>query len=74
MKLINMDRGQYGISPVRLGSNIAAQLHAQDMVEHSYLGHWWLDGRKPYMVYTQTGGTSYASENAAFSGWTDRRW
>ena len=26
------------------------------------------------MVYTQTGGTSYASENAAFSGWTDRRW
>ena len=35
---------------------------------------WWADGRKPYMVYTQTGGTSYASENAATDGWTDRQW
>ena len=26
------------------------------------------------MVYTQTGGTSYAGENAATSGWTDREW
>ena len=74
LRLINRDRAQYGLSPVILGSNIAAQLHAQDMVEHGYLGHWWMDGRKPYMVYTQTGGTSYASENAAFSGWTDQRW
>ena len=32
------------------------------------------DGRKPYMVYSQTGGTSYAGENAATSGWTDREW
>ena len=74
MKLINNDRAKYGLSPVVLGSNIAAQLHALDMVEHGYLGHWWVDGRKPYMVYTQTGGTSYASENAAFSGWSDNRW
>ena len=74
LRLINADRARHGQRPVILGSNIAAQLHAQDMVEHGYLGHWWVDGRKPYMVYTQTGGTSYASENAAFSGWTDRRW
>ena len=74
MQLINNDRARHGLPPLVLGSNIAAQLHAQDMVEHGYLGHWWLDGRKPYMVYTQTGGTSYASENAAFSGWTDQRW
>ena len=57
-----------------MGSNPAAQLHALDMLEYGYLGHWWVDGRKPYMVYTQTGGTSYASENAAFSGWTDDKW
>ena len=44
------------------------------MLAHDYFGHWWVDGRKPYMVYTQTGGTSYASENAATSGWTDREW
>ena len=31
-------------------------------------GHWWVDGRKPYMVYSETGGTSYAAENM---GWTD---
>ena len=44
------------------------------MIAHDYFGHWWADGRKPYMVYTQTNGTSYASENAATSGWTDREW
>ena len=26
------------------------------------------------MVYTQTGGTSYVSENVATSGWSDREW
>ena len=74
VKLINEDRAAHDLQPIVLGANIAAQLHAQDMVEHGYLGHWWLDGRKPYMVYTQTGGTSYISENAAFSGWTDQIW
>ena len=74
VKLINEDRAAHDLPPIVLGANIAAQLHAQDMVEHGYLGHWWLDGRKPYMVYTQTGGTSYISENAAFSGWTDQIW
>ena len=72
--LINQDRADHGLAPVVLGTNPAAQMHAYDMLEHSYLGHWWVDGRKPYMVYTQTGGTSYAGENAAFSGWTDREW
>ena len=74
VRLINEDRAAYDLPPIVLGSNMAAQLHARDMVEHGYLGHWWVDGRKPYIVYTQTGGTSYASENAAFSGWTDQRW
>ena len=72
--LINKDRADHGLPPVQLGWNIAAQLHAEDMLEHDYFGHWWADGRKPYMVYSQTGGTSYASENAATSGWTDREW
>ena len=44
------------------------------MLKHEYQGHWRVDGRKPYMVYTQTGGTSYAAENAASAGWTDREW
>ncbi len=74
LQLINRDRADHGLPPVVLGTNPAAQLHAEDMLAHDYQGHWWVDGRKPYMVYTQTGGTSYAAENAASSGWTDREW
>ena len=72
--LINKDRADHGLPPVTLGSNDAAQHHAQDMLEHDYFGHWWADGRKPYMVYAQFGGTSYAAENAATSGFTNRQW
>ena len=74
LRLVNRDRADHGLPPVVLGTNPAAQLHAEDMLEHNYQGHWWVDGRKPYMVYAQTGGTSYAAENAASSGWTDREW
>ena len=72
--LINQDRADHGLPPVALGSNPAAQLHAEDMLAHDYLGHWWVDGSKPYMVYTMTGGRSYVAENAAISGWTEQRW
>ncbi len=74
LDLINRDRADHNLPPVALGSNPAAQFHAEDMLEHDYLGHWWADGRKPYMVYTQTGGAIYASENVASSGWTEREW
>lgn len=49
-------------------------MHAEDMILHDYLGHWWVDGRKPYMVYSKTGGTSYVSENVASRGWSLQRW
>ena len=74
LDLINNDRAAHGVPPVALGLNSAAQLHAEDMLVHNYLGHWWVDGRKPYMVYSETGGSSYVSENAAQSGWRDARW
>ena len=74
LQLVNRDRTDHGLPPVVLGVNPAAQLHAEDMLAHDYLGHWWSDGRKPYMVYSQTGGTSYAAENAAYSGFTDQQW
>ena len=74
LSLINNDRRAHGLPPVVLGSNPAAQMHAEDMIAHDYFGHWWRDGRKPYMVYSETGGTSYVSENASTSGWTNRRW
>ena len=72
--LVNDDRAAHGMPPLALGLNPAAQLHAEDMLEHDYQGHWWLDGRKPYMVYSETGGTSYVAENAASSGWTTLQW
>ena len=49
-------------------------MHANNMLVHDYLGHWWSDGRKPYMVYSQTGGTSYVAENSGSSGWTEAEW
>ena len=63
LELINKDRADHGLQPVTLGLNPAAQLHAEDMLEHNYSGHWWVDGRDPAQVYSETGGTSYAQEN-----------
>jgi len=65
LELVNKDRAGHGLRPVTLGSNPAAQLHAEDMLEHNYSGHWWVDGRDPTQVYSETGGTSYAQENTA---------
>lgn len=65
LALVNKDRTADGVSAVELGRNPAAQMHADEMAAHCHLSHWWLDGRKPYMVYSQTGGKSYADENAA---------
>ena len=71
LEYINEDRKLFGLSPVEIGDNEAAQQHADEMLAARYLGHWWLDGRKPYMVYSQTGGTSYISENAARTGFSE---
>ena len=64
LKLINADRVSHRLTPVTLGYNTAAQDHAEEMLEYSYVAHWGLDGMKPYMRYTLTGGMSYSSENA----------
>lgn len=65
LELINQDRAASGLSPVTLGANPAAQRHAEEMLEHSYLSHWGLDGLKPYMRYTLAGGLNYEAENAS---------
>lgn len=68
---INEDRKLNGLNALEMGDNESAQLHAEDMVAGTYLGHWWLDGRKPYMVYSENGGSSYVSENAARTGFSE---
>ena len=70
LELINEDRAKFGLPPVELGTNTAAQLHADNMLEHRYLSHWTVDGLKPYMLYSMTAGDGYVAENAAYSGWT----
>ena len=65
LDLINEDRAASGLNPVRLGTNSAAQRHAEEMFEHEYLAHWGRDGLKPYMRYTLAGGEGYASENVS---------
>ena len=66
LELINLDRESHGVPPVRLGSNQAAQAHAEDSARNGYGGHWTSDGLKPYMLYTQAGGVGVIAENAAW--------
>lgn len=68
LELINEDRAKYGLKPVELGDNTAAQVHAEDMLSNRFLSHWGTDGSKPYMRYTKHGGRGAVSENAGFSG------
>ena len=60
--LINRDRAAKGLGPVSLGTNSAAQAHAEEMLAFSYLSHWGLDGKKPYTRYTDAGGVNYEAE------------
>ncbi len=65
LSLINMDRVRAGVPPVSLGSNPAAQQHAEEMLQNGYLSHWDLGGLKPYMRYTLAGGYNYDAENVS---------
>jgi len=40
LKLINDDRAAVGLAPVALGSNAAAQSHAEDLARLDWLSHW----------------------------------
>jgi hypothetical protein len=71
LDLINADRAKAGLRPVALGSNTAAQQHAEDMLRNFYLGHIDSGGMKPYMRYTIAGGLGAVSENAGYAGTQD---
>ncbi len=63
LELINIDREANGLEPVTLGSNNAAQKHAEERLANKYLSHWGMDGLKPYMRYTLASGENYEAEN-----------
>lgn len=72
--LINNDRQSNGKENVTLSNVNSAQLHADNMLNHSFFSHWDLNGYKPYMRYTLAGGQGSVSENCAWmysSGFID---
>lgn len=63
LEMINEQRRRASVPPLRLGDNKAAQLHAEAMRDACFVSHWGVDGLKPYMRYSLTGGYQYNAEN-----------
>ena len=63
LELINLERENAGLNPVEMGSNRAAQLHAESSLENCVSSHWGIDGLKPYMRYSLAGGYQSNAEN-----------
>jgi uncharacterized protein YkwD len=70
LSAINKDRATFGVSPVALSSNQAAQIHAEDVFRNKQISHWMSNGEKPYMTYTRYNGTGAVSQNVAIAGFS----
>lgn len=70
LESINSDRRAFGLSPVELSSNAAAQLHAEDVFRNKQISHWMSNGEKPYMTYSWYGGTGGMAQNVAIAGFS----
>ena len=70
LERVNEDRKKHGVLPVNLGTSTSAQNHADDQLQNSYFSHWNSKGVKPYVTYTQLGGTASVGENNAFTSTT----
>ena len=65
LELINSERLKAGVRAVKLGDNIAAQLHADSSLQNCTSSHWGVDGLKPYMRYSLAGGYQSNGENGS---------
>ena len=65
LELINLERARAGVGPVTLGTNNAAQLHAESSLKNCVSSHWGVDGLKPYMRYSLAGGHQSNGENGS---------
>jgi hypothetical protein len=74
LSLINSDRATAGLAPITLSSVPSGQQHADSLAYYGTIGHWDVQGYKPYMRYTMLGGTGYVAENVAYGGCTDSDW
>ena len=52
LRQTNQERTKYGVPPVRLGTNPAAQIHAEESLKGCYSSHWDRWGLKPNHRYT----------------------
>jgi uncharacterized protein YkwD len=68
LDLINKDRSDFGLPPVELSANQAAQVHAEDVFKTKRISHWMTNGEKPYMTYTRYGGEGSVQQNVAIAG------
>ena len=65
LELVNRERRLRRLTPLVLGDNVTAQLHAEALTDECFLSHWGLDGLKPYMRYNLAGGYQGNAENVA---------
>ena len=63
LTLINAERKKAGVRPLVLGTNNAAQLHAESALANCFSSHWGMDGLKPYHRYSLAGGYQSNGEN-----------
>ena len=68
LEMINAERSKAGVSPVVLGDNVAAQLHAESSLENCFSGHWGLTVSNPTCATAWPEGTSPTGRTAA--DWT----
>jgi hypothetical protein len=59
----------FGLEPVKLSDNQAAQVHAEDVLDAKLISHWITNGEKPYMTYTRYGGLGGVGQNVAYTGY-----
>jgi uncharacterized protein YkwD len=71
---INKDRADFGLLPVELSSNQAAQIHAEDVFRTRQISHWMTNGEKPYMTYTQYNGEGSVQQNVAIAGFSPEQY
>jgi uncharacterized protein YkwD len=67
---VNKDRADFGLPPVALSDNQAAQVHAEDVLKTRTISHWMTNGEKPYMTYSRYDGSGSVAQNVATSGYT----
>ena len=65
LALINEQRAAHGVRTLVLGTNTAAQSHAEDLAKHCTTSHWGADGLAPDMRYNLAGGFQIEGENVA---------